>query len=111
MLQVFEIEDQQIVCYTDEKGEVICEGYDEGPRLTRQTSDIISNQRWLTNEYKAINQLKCKAWIVSYYPFLHGHREIEIPDARGRRLRAAEDGINYCTKGVAQMISPDVLMN
>lgn len=43
--EVFEVEEQGIVCYTDENGEVICEGYDEGPRFTQQHSDDYSDQR------------------------------------------------------------------
>jgi len=30
---VFEDQLRGIVCYRDENGEMICEGYDEGPRL------------------------------------------------------------------------------
>ena len=32
--QAFEDEAEGIVCYTDENGEMICEGYDEGPRFS-----------------------------------------------------------------------------
>ncbi|TVU12224.1 hypothetical protein EJB05_45857 [Eragrostis curvula] len=31
--KVFEDQLRGIVCYRDEKGEMICEGYDEGPRI------------------------------------------------------------------------------
>ncbi|XBI08053.1 uncharacterized protein [Aegilops tauschii subsp. strangulata] len=31
--KVFEDQVRGIVCYRDDKGEVVCEGYDEGPRL------------------------------------------------------------------------------
>jgi hypothetical protein len=31
--QVFEDQLRGIVCYRDDKGEMVCEGYDEGPRL------------------------------------------------------------------------------
>ncbi|RCV20258.1 hypothetical protein SEVIR_4G039500v4 [Setaria viridis] len=34
--KVFEDQLRGIVCYKDEKGEMICEGYDEGPRLGMQ---------------------------------------------------------------------------
>ncbi|XP_062228329.1 uncharacterized protein LOC133926411 [Phragmites australis] len=34
--KVFEDQLRGIVCYRDEKGEMICEGYDEGPRLGTQ---------------------------------------------------------------------------
>lgn len=36
LLQVFEDQCKGIVCYRDESGEIICEGYDEGPRLRRK---------------------------------------------------------------------------
>jgi hypothetical protein len=31
--QVFEDQVRGVVCYRDDSGEVICEGFDEGPRL------------------------------------------------------------------------------
>ncbi|XP_002265894.1 uncharacterized protein LOC117922777 [Vitis riparia] len=31
--KVFEDQSKGIVCYRDDKGEIVCEGYDEGPRL------------------------------------------------------------------------------
>ncbi|PUZ61830.1 hypothetical protein GQ55_4G309100 [Panicum hallii var. hallii] len=31
--KVFEDQLRGVVCYRDEKGEIVCEGYDEGPRL------------------------------------------------------------------------------
>ncbi|XP_030535869.1 uncharacterized protein LOC115744686 [Rhodamnia argentea] len=34
--QVFEDQCEGIVCYRDESGEIICEGYDEGPRFRRK---------------------------------------------------------------------------
>ena len=33
--QVYEDESQGIVCYQDDRGEIICEGYDEGPCFQR----------------------------------------------------------------------------
>lgn len=36
LLQVFEDRTNGIICYSDESGEIICEGYDEGPRLQQQ---------------------------------------------------------------------------
>ncbi|XP_062155599.1 uncharacterized protein LOC133863596 [Alnus glutinosa] len=34
--KVFEDRSNGIICYSDESGEIICEGYDEGPRLQQQ---------------------------------------------------------------------------
>ncbi|GJR89410.1 choline transporter-like protein 2 [Tanacetum coccineum] len=34
--KVFEDESSGVVCYKDDKGEIICEAYDEGPRLEQQ---------------------------------------------------------------------------
>lgn len=34
--QVYEDKNMGILCYTDENGELVCEGLDEGPRLTWQ---------------------------------------------------------------------------
>ncbi|XP_020100649.1 uncharacterized protein LOC109718693 isoform X2 [Ananas comosus] len=36
--KVFENQQMGIVCYRDKHGEVICEGFDEGPRLSRENS-------------------------------------------------------------------------
>ncbi|KAM7483943.1 hypothetical protein LguiB_008526 [Lonicera macranthoides] len=45
--KVFEDQAKGIVCYRDNSGEIICEGYDEGPRLQPELSRIncSSNQR------------------------------------------------------------------
>ncbi|XP_048504616.1 uncharacterized protein LOC125499626 isoform X2 [Beta vulgaris subsp. vulgaris] len=34
--QVFEDHSTGIICYKDDRGEIICEGFDEGPRLHPQ---------------------------------------------------------------------------
>ncbi|XP_022715368.1 uncharacterized protein LOC111274744 [Durio zibethinus] len=34
--KVFEDQSQGIICYRDENGEIVCEGYDEGPRFPQQ---------------------------------------------------------------------------
>ncbi|KAG7025927.1 hypothetical protein SDJN02_12425 [Cucurbita argyrosperma subsp. argyrosperma] len=31
--KIFEDQSEGVICYTDENGEIVCEGYDEGPRL------------------------------------------------------------------------------
>lgn len=45
LYQVFEDESKGIVCYEDANGEVICEGYDEGPRFSQQNSRNLYYQR------------------------------------------------------------------
>ncbi|KAG8482380.1 hypothetical protein CXB51_027299 [Gossypium anomalum] len=35
--QVFEDQSQGLICYEDENGEIVCEGYDEGPRFHQRT--------------------------------------------------------------------------
>ncbi|XP_008812395.1 uncharacterized protein LOC103723293 [Phoenix dactylifera] len=42
---VFEDQAMGIVCYIDGQGEVICEGYDEGPRFSRWSSNGADHQR------------------------------------------------------------------
>ncbi|XP_010465320.1 PREDICTED: uncharacterized protein LOC104745702 [Camelina sativa] len=42
---VFEDPTQGIICYTDDNGEVICEGYDEGPRCPTQCPMVASYSR------------------------------------------------------------------
>jgi hypothetical protein len=44
--QVFEDPIQGIICYTDDNGEVICEGYDEGPRCPTQSPMVASYSRY-----------------------------------------------------------------
>ncbi|XVF27146.1 hypothetical protein REPUB_Repub14bG0081400 [Reevesia pubescens] len=34
--KVFEDQSQGVICYRDENGEIVCEGYDEGPRFPQQ---------------------------------------------------------------------------
>ncbi|XP_008797356.1 uncharacterized protein LOC103712576 [Phoenix dactylifera] len=43
--KVFEDQAMGIVCYTDGKGEVVCEGYDEGPRFSPWSSKDTYHQR------------------------------------------------------------------
>ncbi|KAL2336346.1 hypothetical protein Fmac_010792 [Flemingia macrophylla] len=56
--KIYEDQSQGILCYEDESGEIICEGYDEGPRyqriprLTHHPRDVeilnlIQQQSWL----------------------------------------------------------------
>ncbi|KFK38795.1 hypothetical protein AALP_AA3G161300 [Arabis alpina] len=42
---VFEDPIQGIICYTDDNGEVICEGYDEGPRCPQESLMVASYSR------------------------------------------------------------------
>ncbi|GMI77835.1 hypothetical protein like AT3G14280 [Hibiscus trionum] len=35
--KVFEDQSAGVICYRDENGEMVCEGYDEGPRFRQQT--------------------------------------------------------------------------
>ncbi|KAL7140461.1 hypothetical protein ABFS83_09G122200 [Erythranthe nasuta] len=43
--KVFEDRSAGIVCYKDENGEIVCEGYDEGPRFHHQISRFTCNSR------------------------------------------------------------------
>lgn len=43
---MFEDKSNGIVCYKDENGELICEGYDEGPRFSQQISRFTCNSRY-----------------------------------------------------------------
>jgi len=47
--KVYEDKTMGILCYTDEKGELVCEGLDEGPRLTWQDMENLTNERKLKN--------------------------------------------------------------
>ncbi|XP_058109030.1 uncharacterized protein LOC131252182 isoform X2 [Magnolia sinica] len=43
--KVFEDQSSGIVCYIDDAGEVICEGYDEGPRYSGPPLPELNDQR------------------------------------------------------------------
>ncbi|XP_071713930.1 uncharacterized protein [Rutidosis leptorrhynchoides] len=43
--KVFEDKNKGIICYLDDKGEITCEGFDEGPRLHQGVSRISCYQR------------------------------------------------------------------
>ncbi|XP_068483897.1 uncharacterized protein [Phaseolus vulgaris] len=51
--KVYEDRSEGIVCYQDERGEIICEGYDEGPCFQRnhpreaQITNLLLRQSWL----------------------------------------------------------------
>ncbi|CAM0875424.1 unnamed protein product [Alopecurus aequalis] len=47
--KVYEDKTMGILCYTDEKGELVCEGLDEGPRLTWQDMENLTKERRLKN--------------------------------------------------------------
>ncbi|WOK92080.1 hypothetical protein Cni_G00771 [Canna indica] len=36
-IKVFEDKDLGVICFRNENGEIVCEGFDEGPRFDRQT--------------------------------------------------------------------------
>ncbi|XP_020587414.1 uncharacterized protein LOC110029451 [Phalaenopsis equestris] len=41
VIKIFEDKESGVICYRDEQGYLICEGYDEGPRLPWQQLDGI----------------------------------------------------------------------
>ncbi|KAK1287125.1 hypothetical protein QJS10_CPB19g01986 [Acorus calamus] len=51
--KVFEDQSKGIVCYRDESGEMICEGYDEGPRFHQTAapaSDCHQREIWILDQ-------------------------------------------------------------
>ncbi|ERM96046.1 hypothetical protein AMTRI_Chr13g84300 [Amborella trichopoda] len=42
--KVFEDRERGIICYRDDSGEVICEGYDEGPHFHPRVTEKSANQ-------------------------------------------------------------------
>ncbi|XP_027337748.1 uncharacterized protein LOC113851460 [Abrus precatorius] len=54
----YEDESQGIVCYQDESGELICEGYDEGPRYQR-----ISRPTHHPRDVEIMNLLQQQSWL------------------------------------------------
>uniref|UniRef100_A0A0A0K9A8 Uncharacterized protein n=1 Tax=Cucumis sativus TaxID=3659 RepID=A0A0A0K9A8_CUCSA len=57
--KVFEDQSEGVICYADENGEIICEGYDEGPRFHQNVSEKGNNQR----EAEIIDLLLKQTWI------------------------------------------------
>ncbi|XP_023000135.1 uncharacterized protein LOC111494423 isoform X2 [Cucurbita maxima] len=57
--KIFEDQAEGVICYTDENGEIVCEGYDEGPRLHQnhlekgnhhresEILDLLLKQNWI----------------------------------------------------------------
>ncbi|CAK9144679.1 unnamed protein product [Ilex paraguariensis] len=43
--KVYEDQSEGIICYKDDSGEIVCEGYDEGPHLRQQFSILAYNTR------------------------------------------------------------------
>ncbi|KAE9605797.1 hypothetical protein Lal_00025408 [Lupinus albus] len=56
--KVYEDESLGIVCYQDESGELICEGYDEGPRYQR-----ISGPTYHPRDVEIMNLLLQQSWL------------------------------------------------
>jgi len=48
--QVYEDKNMGILCYTNENGELVCEGLDEGPRLTWQDMEILNMDKKTKNQ-------------------------------------------------------------
>ncbi|KAF5732082.1 hypothetical protein HS088_TW18G00771 [Tripterygium wilfordii] len=44
--KVFEDRSEGIICYRDNNGEIVCEGYDEGPRSPQQISRTVHHLSW-----------------------------------------------------------------
>nr|XP_010932337.1 uncharacterized protein LOC105053035 [Elaeis guineensis] len=55
--KVFEDQAMGILCYIDEKEEVICEGYDEGPRFSQCSSNNTDHQRCRDHQIPDFQQL------------------------------------------------------
>ena len=87
--QVYEDPVQGILCYTDDNGEVICEGYDEGPRCPPESPVVTSYSRYdnFINHDHQIDPVY-RDWFIK-------NREVEILDLLQRsyqELRVAEKG-------------------
>ncbi|KAL6883704.1 hypothetical protein ACP4OV_011118 [Aristida adscensionis] len=51
--KVYEDKSMELLCYTDENGELVCEGLDEGPRLTWQDMGKLRKEEEIkTEEYQ-----------------------------------------------------------
>ncbi|PIN06717.1 hypothetical protein CDL12_20729 [Handroanthus impetiginosus] len=72
---VFEDKSAGIVCYKDENGEIICEGYDEGPRFQQQISRFTCNS---SRDVEIVDLLQ-RCW-------LHVADENELENAKGLQV-------------------------
>lgn len=59
---IFEDRSAGIVCYKDENGEIICEDYDEGPRL----------------HHHQISRFTCNSRYQEYLVFKHTHTHTQV---------------------------------
>ncbi|XP_077239947.1 uncharacterized protein LOC143880857 isoform X2 [Tasmannia lanceolata] len=57
--KIFEDQSRGIICYRDDCGEVICEGYDEGPRFCKPALQTILRQR----EFQMLDFLQARLQI------------------------------------------------
>ncbi|KAJ7963359.1 Chromodomain-helicase-DNA-binding protein like [Quillaja saponaria] len=57
--KIFEDQSQGVICYTDDSGEIICEGYDEGPRFQQQVSRPSCHPR----DVEIMDLLLQKGWL------------------------------------------------
>ncbi|KAF8723337.1 hypothetical protein HU200_021860 [Digitaria exilis] len=48
--KIYEDKNMGILCYTDENGELVCEGLDEGPRLTWQDMEKMNMEKKTKNQ-------------------------------------------------------------
>ncbi|TVU30904.1 hypothetical protein EJB05_22557 [Eragrostis curvula] len=55
--KVYEDMNMGIHCYTDENGELVCEGLDEGPRLTWQDMEKLSREKKRAEEDLQLRRL------------------------------------------------------
>ncbi|CAJ1950645.1 unnamed protein product [Sphenostylis stenocarpa] len=56
--KIYEDKSQGMICYEDESGEIICEGYDEGPRYQR-----IPRPTHHTRDVEIMNLLQQQSWL------------------------------------------------
>ncbi|XP_068657831.1 uncharacterized protein [Aristolochia californica] len=70
--KVFEDQSRGILCYRDEAGELICEGYDEGPRFYQPTEQKL----YCNRELEIVDLLKQARLQIT--------KEVEFPCIRWR---------------------------
>ncbi|GAV86551.1 hypothetical protein CFOL_v3_29981 [Cephalotus follicularis] len=59
--KVFEDLSEGIICYRDDRGDIICEGYDEGPRFHQQVQRTTYNTR---DAHEMMNLVQQRQWLL-----------------------------------------------
>ncbi|KAJ1390580.1 hypothetical protein SESBI_37321 [Sesbania bispinosa] len=89
--KIYEDQATGIVCYQDESGEIICEGYDEGPRYQRTSSRPATPH---PRDTEIMNLLLQQSWLQIAKEEEFNHAVEVVPLQEDLNFKSAIDGFN-----------------